>query len=189
MDYNLSPPWTLFNMAMALNLRLLIIPPEQSTIEKGKAILMVNNRVTYQRQSWIPDGPAGEQAVCIPGASDENHLVPAIIEEHKLYFNPHIISLMFTWDPEDCIYWHIHQADRPNACNVNRGVQCIKGTHHFVSNAHISSCATHWMASRSINLDMQHGGDLLKRQKCLRTYCRGSYSQPDLKMPCQLSAK
>ena len=103
MDYDLSPPWTLFNMTMALNLRLFIIPPEQSTIEKGKAILMVNNRVTYQRQSWIPDAPAGEQEVYISAASDENHLVPAIIEQHKLYFNLHIISLKCTWDPEDCI--------------------------------------------------------------------------------------
>ena len=61
---------------------------------------MVNNRTTYQRQSWIPEAPAGEQPVFIPTASDDNHHVPAIIEEHKLYFNLHIISLMFTWDPE-----------------------------------------------------------------------------------------
>ena len=36
MEYDLSPPWTPFNMAMALNLRLLIIPPEHSTIEGVK---------------------------------------------------------------------------------------------------------------------------------------------------------
>ena len=102
MDYDLSLPWTSFNMAMALNLGLLIIPPEHSTIEEGKALLMVNNKVTYQRQSWIPDAPTGEQVVYIPVTSNENHLVPAIIKEHKLYFNLCIISLMFTWDPEDC---------------------------------------------------------------------------------------
>ena len=34
-DYDLSPPWTSFNMVMALNLGLLIIPPEQSTIKEG----------------------------------------------------------------------------------------------------------------------------------------------------------
>ena len=58
MDYDLSPLWTSFNMVMALNLRLLIIPPKHSTIEEGKALLMVNNRATYQRQSWIPDAPS-----------------------------------------------------------------------------------------------------------------------------------
>ena len=57
---------------------------------------MVNNRATYQRQSWIPEAPAGEQALFIPTASNANQLGPAIIEEHKLYFNLHIISLMFT---------------------------------------------------------------------------------------------
>ena len=52
---------------------------------------MVNNRATYQRQSWIPDAPAGEQAVFIPTPRADNCLVPTIIEELKLYFNPHII--------------------------------------------------------------------------------------------------
>ena len=98
MDYDLSPPSTSFNMAMALNLGLLIIPPNHRIIEEGKAFLMVNNRVTYQRQSWIPDAPAGMQAVFIPAASDKNHPVPAIIVEHELYFNLHIISIMLTWD-------------------------------------------------------------------------------------------
>ena len=69
---------------------------------------MVNNWATYQRQSWIPESPAGEQALFIPAASNENHPVLAIIEEHKLYFNPCIISLMLTWDPEDCIAWDAH---------------------------------------------------------------------------------
>ena len=68
---------------------------------------MVNNKVSYQRQSWIPDAPTGMQAVFIPTTSDENHLVPAIIKEHKLYFNPHVISLMFTWDTGDCITWDV----------------------------------------------------------------------------------
>ena len=107
MDYELSPPWMLFNMAMALNLGLLIFPPQQRTIERGKALRMVNNRATYQRQLWIPEAAAGEQMLFIPSASDENHPVPSIIEEHRLYFNPHIISLMFTWDPEDCFTWDI----------------------------------------------------------------------------------
>ena len=101
-------------LEMALNLGLLIIPPKQSTIERGKTLLMVNNRATYKRQSWIPEAPTGEQALFIPAGSDDNCPVPAIIEEHKLYFNTHVISLMFTWDPEDCITWDVCQADRPN---------------------------------------------------------------------------
>ena len=107
MDYDLSPPLTLFNMAMALNLGLLIIPPKHRTIKGGKAVLIVNNRATYRSQSWIPEVPAGKQALFIRTASNDNHLVPAIIEEHKLYFDLHIISLMFMWDPEDCITWDV----------------------------------------------------------------------------------
>ena len=53
MDYDLSPPWTSFNMVMALNLGLLIIPPEHRTIKRDNALLMVNNRAT----SCIPNGP------------------------------------------------------------------------------------------------------------------------------------
>ena len=68
---------------------------------------MVNNRATYQRQSWIPDAPAGNQEVFIPTARADNCLVPTIIEEHKLYFNPHIISLMFMQDLENCSTWDV----------------------------------------------------------------------------------
>ena len=80
---------------------------------------MVNNRTTYQRQSWIPEAPTGEQVLFIPTASDNNHLVPAIIEEHKLYFNPHIISLMLMQDPDNCTTWDVHQADQPNTCYID----------------------------------------------------------------------
>ena len=111
MDHDLSPPWTSVSMVKALKLRLLVIPQEQKTIEMGKPFLMVKNRATYQRQSWIPEAPTGEQALFIPAASDDNHPVPAIIEEHKLYFNLHIISLMFKQDPDNCTTWDICQAD------------------------------------------------------------------------------
>ena len=56
---------------------------------------MVTNRITYQRQSWIPDAPKGGQVVFIPAARADSCLVPTIIEEHKLYYNPCIISPMF----------------------------------------------------------------------------------------------
>ena len=149
MDHDLSLPWTSLNMVMALNSRLLMIPPEQSTIEKGKAFLMVNNRATYQRQSWIPDDPARGQVLFIPAASDENHLGPAIIEEHKLHFNQHKISLMFMWDPEDCITWDICSADQPNVHNIDQGMHnALKVPITIISNAHIDSCATCWMGEQ-----------------------------------------
>ena len=75
---------------------------------------MVNNRATYQRQSWIPEESAGEQELFIPAVGNTNHLVPAIIEEHKLCFNLCIISLMFMWDPENHTTWNVCQTDQPN---------------------------------------------------------------------------
>ena len=68
---------------------------------------MMNNRATYQGWSWTPDAPAGKQAVFIPTERADNCPVPTIIEEHKLYFNPCIISLMFTWNPENCTPWDV----------------------------------------------------------------------------------
>ena len=107
MDHDLSPPWTSLNMVKALKFRLFIIPQEQGTIKSGKAFQMVNNRATDQRQSWIPEAPTGKQELFIPTASDDNHPVPAIIEENKLYFNPCIVSLMFTWDPDNHMTWDV----------------------------------------------------------------------------------
>ena len=83
---------------------------------------MVNNRATYQRQSWIPDAPAGEQAVFIPTARADNCPVPVIIEEHKLYFHQHIISLMFMWDPENHTTWNVCRSVQPTTCDVDQGV-------------------------------------------------------------------
>ena len=110
MDHDLSPPWTSLNMAKAIKFMLFILPPEQQTLEKNNAFQMVNNRATYQRQSCIPDGPTGKQAVFIPTARGDNCPVPAIIEEHKLYFNPCIILLMFMQDPENHTTWDVHQS-------------------------------------------------------------------------------
>ena len=56
----------------------------------------------------MPDTPGGNQAVFIPAARADNHLVPAIIEEYKLYFNLRIISLMFKWDLELHTTWDVH---------------------------------------------------------------------------------
>ena len=119
MDHDLSPPWISLNMVKALNLGLLIIPQDEKIIRRGQPFLMVNNRATYQRQSWIPEAPTGEQALFISTASNDNRPVPAIIEEHKHYFNLHIIFLMFTQDPDNHTIWDIHRADQPNMCNAN----------------------------------------------------------------------
>ena len=62
---------------------------------------MVNSRATYQTQSWIPEAPAHEQLLFIPSPSNDNHPLPTLIEEHKLYFNLDIIGLMFMWDPQN----------------------------------------------------------------------------------------
>ena len=107
MDHDLSPPWTALNMVKALNLELLIIPQEEKIIGRAQPFLMVNNRATNKRQSRIPEAPTGEQVLFIPTASDDNHLVPAIIEEHKLFCNPRIIYLVFTWDPDNHTTWNI----------------------------------------------------------------------------------
>ena len=102
MDYDLSLPWTLFNMAMELKLGMLLTPPIHKTAGMGKVILMVSNRATYQRQSYIHNAHTGMQAIFNTTTNDKKHPVPAIVEEHKLYFNLCIISFMFMWDP--CIY-------------------------------------------------------------------------------------
>ena len=173
MDYDLSPPGTLFNMVMALNLGMLSIPPIHRTAEMGNAILMVNNRATYQRQSYIHDAPTGMQVVSIPTTNNKIHLVPAIVEDHKLYFNPHIISFMLIHDPQ--IYdtqdvcqpdnWDVCQADQPNAHDIN---QCMHDDLQVpitdVDDASIKFCATHWACTPLYS----NWGDFLKRPEYLR---------------------
>ena len=80
---------------------------------------MVTNRITFQEQSWIPNTREGGQAVYIPTAGVNNCLVPPILKEHKLYFNPHIISLMFTREPQLHTTWDVHWSVRPNTHNVD----------------------------------------------------------------------
>ena len=80
---------------------------------------MVTRGITFQEQSWIPDTPEGSQAVFIPTARADNCLVPTIIEEHKLYFNQHIISLMITQEPQLHTTWDVHWSVQPNTCDVN----------------------------------------------------------------------
>ena len=71
---------------------------------------MVNNGLTYQEQSWVPDARKGTQLVFIPAARADNCKVTTIIEEHKLFFNLHIIALMFTQEPELQHTWDVCQS-------------------------------------------------------------------------------
>ena len=119
MDYELTPPWTSINMAQAINLGLLIAPDKERRVEQGQPFLMISNRATYQRKSWIPDAFAGKQVVFIPTSNDGTHPVPALIEEHKLYFNLCFIALMSMGDPEDHTVWDLHHAHQPNMGNIN----------------------------------------------------------------------
>ena len=71
---------------------------------------MENDGLTYQEQSWVPDTPEGTQLVFIPATRADNCEVTAIIEEYKLFFNPHIITLMFMQGPELHTTWDVHQS-------------------------------------------------------------------------------
>ena len=100
MDLDLSPPWTSLNIVRAIKAGLFAQPSAQCTIEENKASQMVNNGVTFQEQSWVPDACKGTQLVLIHAARAELCKVTAIIEEHKLFINLCIIALMFTQEPE-----------------------------------------------------------------------------------------
>ena len=84
-------------MVMALNIGLLQKPEICTTARAGKPTIMVNIRDTYQQQLYMQTTPEGMQAIFIPVTYDESHPVPNIVKEHKLYFNPCVISIMFTY--------------------------------------------------------------------------------------------
>ena len=69
---------------------------------------MVNNGLTFQEQSWVPNAQKGAQLVLIPAARADNHKVTAIIEEHKLFFNPCVIALMFAQESDLQNTWDVH---------------------------------------------------------------------------------
>ena len=79
MSYDLSPPWTSFIMAMALNIGMLTRLEVHRMTKEGKTALEVSSKVTYQRQSYLHCAPTGMQAVFIPTSNDVNHPVPAIV--------------------------------------------------------------------------------------------------------------
>ena len=96
MDHDLSPLWTLLNIMKAIKAGFFAQPLPPHTTEKKKAYLMVNNGLTFQEQTWVPDAPKGAQLALIPAARADNQEVTAIIEELKLFFNPCILAHMFT---------------------------------------------------------------------------------------------
>ena len=100
MDHDLSPPWTRLNSAKAMKAGLFAQPLPPCTTEKKKAYLMVNNRLTFQEQSWVPKAGEGAQLVLIPAARADTQEVTAMIREHKLFFNLHTIVLMFMYESQ-----------------------------------------------------------------------------------------
>ena len=137
------------------------------------------------------------QAVFNPTTYDESHLVPDIIEQHKLYFNPCIISLMLmsgpplhltrpTHQPDT---WDVHPATKPSMCNINQSM-CdeLKVPITNIDDVRINYCTPVGDAHLQCHIQIGGGGDSW-RQECLRTFCRGLYSQPDLKRLQQLSVK
>ena len=85
MDHDLSPPWTLLNIAKAIKAGLFAQPLPPHTTEKKKAYVMVNNGLTFQEQSWVPEAGKGAQLVLIHAARADNQEVTAIIEEQPAY--------------------------------------------------------------------------------------------------------
>ena len=50
MDHDLSPPWTLLNIAKAIKAALFAQPSEQILRDDNRAYQMVNNGLTFQDQ-------------------------------------------------------------------------------------------------------------------------------------------
>ena len=106
MDHDISPLWTSLNITKAIKAGLFALPPPPCTMQGKRAYLMVNNRLTFQEQSWVPEAGKGTQLVLIPATRVDNQEVTAILVEDKLFFNSCIIALMFmhesrlqnTWD-------------------------------------------------------------------------------------------
>ena len=119
MDHDLSPLWTLLNIAKAIKAVLSALPPPPCTTEGKRAYLMGNNRLTFQEQSWVPNACEGAQLLLIPAARADNHEVTAIIKEHKLFFNLHIIALMFTQESEVQHTWDICFSVQPTTHDID----------------------------------------------------------------------
>ena len=118
-DHDLSPPWTSLNIPKAVKAGLFAQPLPPCTTERKKAYLMVNNRLTFQEQSWVPEAGEDAQLVLIPAARVDNQEVTAIIKEHKLFFNPCIIALMFTYESQLQNTWDAQFLVEPTTCDIN----------------------------------------------------------------------
>ena len=82
---------------------------------------MVNIGLTFQEQSWVPSAQKGVQLVIVPTARVDNHAEATIIEEHKVFFNPWVIALMFVQESDLQNTWDLHSAVRVNTHNDNQG--------------------------------------------------------------------
>ena len=87
--------------------------------------------------------PTGKQVVFIPAARADNCPVPAIIEEHKIYFNLHIISLLFAQDPENHTTLDACQSVQPTTHDVDQDVcDAIVVPITVISNSNLNHCET-----------------------------------------------
>ena len=93
----------------------------------------------------MSDMPKGMQVVLIPASDNEDHLVPTIVEEYKLYFNLHLISLMFTQSIFQCDTWDVHEAHSPYMHNINQSVwKDIKVPITKLINPNMFEGSLHW---------------------------------------------
>ena len=125
-------------------------------------------RVTYQRHSLIPDAPAGKQAFIIPTARADNCPVPTIIEEHQLYFNLHIITLLFMQDPETHTTWDVHQSVQPTTHNVDQGMHnTLVVPITIISDADLNHCEAIYMGQWQHRVPHETFRELSKQGKVL----------------------
>ena len=126
----------------------------------------------------------------------KNHPVPDIVEEHKLYFNLHIISLMFTRGPlihlTQPIHlpdtWDVHLVTKPNAHYVAQSMHDeLKVPITSIDDGRVNYCSTCWGCTPPMSYSSW--GDSLRMHGCLRTFCIGLYCQSDLKRPHELSVR
>ena len=119
---------------------------------------MVNDGLTCQEQSWVSDAPNGTQLVFIPAAQVDNCKVTTIIEEHKLFFNLHIIALMFTQEPQLCTTWDVHQSVQPNTCNIDQGIHdALVAPTTSLYDGDINLCICRYVRRHSSDLGQTNG--------------------------------
>ena len=88
-----------------------------------------------------------------------NHPVPAIMKDHKLYINLHIIALMFTWNTEKSLTWDVHKLLDKNTPNINYSVHNnLKVPITDINEDTINFGCIHWACKPPIGFSWGGGG-------------------------------